>query len=188
MSVSDLSIYFATSNEHKFNEVRGVLSASRIKIEHLMFKHNEIRSDSLEEIAFEAVNAAYVKLKKPVFVEDTGLFISALNGFPGTFSAWVINKIGSKGILKLMRSEQNRAASFKTCIAFSDGKDIKTFFGECSGAIANKQRGKSGFGFDPIFIPADYKKTFAEDTKTKNKLSHRHQAVLKLADFLIRKY
>ena len=187
MSVSDLSIYFATSNEHKFKEAKEILS-SKISIAHFYFKHNEIRSDSLADIAIESVNIAYAKLKKPVFVEDTGLFISALNGFPATFSAWVINKIGSKGILKLMHGEQNRVASFKTCIAFSDGKDVKTFFGDCSGAIANKQCGKSGFGFDSIFIPADYKKTFAEDIETKNKLSHRYQAISKLADFLIRKY
>ncbi|MBS3068142.1 XTP/dITP diphosphatase [Candidatus Micrarchaeota archaeon] len=177
-------IYFATSNEHKFKEANEILSAKGISVEHFNFKHNEIRSDSLEEIAMEAVDTTFAQLKKPVFVEDTGLFIDALNGFPGTYSAWALKKIGSDGILKLLKSASNRAATFKTCIAFANGKITKTFLGECKGAIATKKRGKSGFGYDPIFTPKGYKKTFAEDLEIKVKVSHRFAALQKLTEFL----
>ncbi len=175
-----MALYFATSNKHKFAEAKEILPG----ISHFNFSHNEIRSDSLEEIALEAVGAAYLQIKKPVFVEDTGLFVEALNGFPGAFSAWVLGKIGCEGILRLMQSEKSRAASFKTCIAFTDGKIAKTFSGECKGSIANKQHGKNGFGYDPIFVPEGYEKTFAEAPEIKKKVSHRYNALMQLKDYL----
>ena len=178
-----MAIYFATSNKHKFEEATNIL-APEIEIKHFYFKHNEIRSDSVEEIALDALK--HSKLKKPVFVEDTGLFIAALNGFPGTFSAWVLAKIGSKGILKLMKGK-NRSAAFRTCIAFTNGKITKIFMGECKGKIAYKQRGTAGFGYDSIFIPQGYRKTFAEATKIKKKVSQRYKALMKLKKWITKK-
>ncbi len=175
---------FATSNEHKFKEARAILSSHEITLEHFAFDHTEIRSDSLEEIALEALGHAYEKANGPVFVEDGGLFVDALNGFPGTFSGWALKKIGSEGILKLLDCEKNRAASFHACIAYTDGKITKTFFAEAKGAIALDKRGVSGFGYDPIFIPQGYKKTFAEAPKIKEMVSHRHKALMGLANFL----
>ena len=94
-----MEIFFATSNKHKFVETQAILDDEGITLKHFPFAHNEIRSDSLEEIANEAVEAAYKQAKRPVFVEDTGLFIDALNGFPGTYSAWVQKKIKPSGIV-----------------------------------------------------------------------------------------
>lgn len=179
-----MAIYFATSNVHKFKEAQQIIP----NIQHYYFNHNEIRSDNLEEIAREAVNTAYAQLKKPVFVEDTGLFIDALNGFPGTYSAWALKKIGNEGILKLMESARDRSVAFKTCIAFADGKVTKTFLGECKGTIALAKRGESGFGYDSIFIPNSHKKTFAEDLETKSRVSHRKMVLSQMAEFLRRKY
>jgi XTP/dITP diphosphohydrolase len=149
------------------------------------FQHNEIRSDNLEEIATEAVQHAYKKLKKPVFVEDGGLFIQALNGFPGTYSAWVWRKISDKGILKLLKGEKNRKAAFKACIAFHDGKKIRSFEGECAGSVSKKTMGKEGFGYDPIFIPPGHRTSFAESKQLKNKLSHRYKALASFANYLL---
>lgn len=181
-------IYFATSNPHKYSEAKELFDSKGITIKHFNFTHNEIRSDSLEEIAKEAVDFAYGKLKKPVFTEDTGLFIDALNGFPGTYSGWVQKKLGCKGILKLLKGETNRSAAFRTSIAFHGGKGIQTFEGECIGKIAVKEAGQSGFGYDPIFLPEGYPQTFAENIELKNKLSHRYKTLSKLSEFLLKAY
>jgi XTP/dITP diphosphohydrolase len=176
-----LKIFFATSNAHKFTEAAAILGRAGIEIERYDFKHNEIRSDSLEEIALEAVGAAYGKLNKPVFVEDAGLFIDALNGFPGTYSGWAQRKLGNAGILKLLEGIKNRKAAFRSCIAFTDGKETKAFAGECRGTITEKERGKNGFGYDPVFVAEGSAQTFAENVAFKNGISHRYNSLLSLS-------
>jgi len=182
-----IKIVFATSNEHKFKESGEILGKYGIEIEQFKFQHNEIRSDSLEEIAIEAVEAAYEKVKTQVFVEDTGLFINSLNGFPGAYSAWVYKKIGSDGLLKLLENANDRGAVFKTCIAMKETSGVNTFFGECKGRISGSAIGKNGFGYDPIFIPDGETQTFAENVCLKNKYSHRFNSLLLLAKHLAAK-
>lgn len=179
-----MEIYFATGNKHKFEETEKILSKYAITVRHFQFEHREIRSDSLEEIAQEACNAAYKQCKKPVFVDDTGLFIESLNGFPGTFSAWGFRKVGIEGILNLLKDKNDRSAYFQTTIAYHNGKGIVCFNGKCIGQIAKKSAGTSGFGYDPIFIPIDEKKTFAQSIELKNKLSHRYKALLEFCKYL----
>jgi len=191
-------ILFATSNKHKFSEASAVIELEMKKetnnpgslaLKHLPFSHTEIRSDSLEEVAREAVQAAYRECKKPVFVEDSGLFIDSLNGFPGTFSGWVQKKIGNEGILRLLANEAanetKRNAFFEACIAFHDGKTIRTFHGKCPGTIASSIRGDSGFAYDHIFIPKGYSQTFAESIALKNKISHRYLALLEFSKHIV---
>lgn len=175
-----MELYFATSNKHKFGEASRMLEG--IDLKHFQFIHTEIRSDSLEEIARDAAQNAFSELGKPVFVEDTGLFIDALNGFPGTYSGWVLGKIGCAGILKLLGDK--RDAEFRAVVAYNDGKGIKPFLGICKGRIAHKAEGESGFGYDPIFIPEGHSQTFAQNIGLKNKLSHRYVSLLELNKFL----
>ena len=175
-------VYFATSNKHKLKEAEAVLSDFGITVKHFPFKHVELRSDSLEEIAREAVALAFKRCHQPIFVEDTGLFIETLNGFPGTFSAWVQGKIGNTGILNIMSNQANRRAYFETCIAYKkDAGHIATFKGHCNGQITTEERGKGGFGYDPIFIPDGEDQTFAESITLKNKLSHRYKSLLEFS-------
>ncbi len=181
-----MEFYFATSNRHKFEEAKEALANAGIEIKHFEFRHTEIRSDSLEEIAIDAVKKAYSEIGKPVFVEDTGLFIEALNGFPGTYSSWILEKIGCNGILKLLEAEENRKAEFKAAVALNDGKRVKTFTGVCKGRIARHASGESGFGYDPIFIPEGHSQTFAQNIELKNKLSHRYKSLSELSEFLKR--
>ena len=177
-------IYFATSNKHKFNEAKRILSNWGIKIIHYHFEHNEIRSDNIEEIANEAALFAYKKLKKPVFVEDTGLFIKKLNDFPGTYSGWVQKKIGNSGILALLEKEKRRQAEFRASIVFIDKGYAMTFTGVCKGSISHKIKGKTGFGYDSVFIPRGYRITFGQSKGLKNKLSHRYIALQELATYI----
>jgi XTP/dITP diphosphohydrolase len=179
-----LEIFFATSNKNKFAEAAEALVAARITVRHFPFDHNEVRSESLEEIAREAVSAAYQICRRPVFVEDAGLFIYALDGFPGTYSGWVQKKIGIGGILKLMEGTEDRSAYFEACIAYHDGHAISTYHGRCDGYIAEKARGESGFAYDPIFVPEGHSQTFAENIELKSNLSHRYKSLLEFSKSL----
>lgn len=177
-----MELYFATSNEHKFKEAKEILSGFELK--RFPFPYVEIRSDSLEEVAKDSVAAAYEQLRKPVFVEDAGLFIKSLNGFPGTYSGWAYRKIGSSGIIRLLEGIEERSAVFASCIAYQDGSGIKTFLGECRGSISTEKLGDSGFGYDPVFIPEGKKQTFAQSIILKNKLSHRYNSLLEFSNYL----
>ncbi len=189
--MGNLEIYFATSNPGKVREASEILGKNGIAVRHFPFEHREIRSDSLEEIAIEAVKAAFEKCRKPVFVEDSGLFIDSLNGFPGTYSAWVQKKIGNAGILSLMagkKGEGARSAAFRACIAYHGGGagsgPIRTFHGACEGSIAESALGSGGFGYDPIFVPKGHSQTFSQNILLKNNLSHRYQSLLEFSKSL----
>ncbi len=178
-------IYLVTSNPHKTREFISALESLGINVKQVGIDLMEPQADTLEEIAEFKARQAYDKIGKPVLVEDSGLFIHALNGFPGMYSSYVFRTIGNEGILKLMENEKNRDAIFRSVVALALCKnDIKLFVGECKGTIAEKPKGKAGFGFDPIFVPEGHNKTFAEDYETKNRLSPRTLAIKQLVRFL----
>ncbi|MEM2192168.1 MAG: RdgB/HAM1 family non-canonical purine NTP pyrophosphatase, partial [Candidatus Hadarchaeales archaeon] len=139
----------------------------------------EIQSNSLAEIAKFSAKHAFSILHSPCFVEDAGIFISALNGFPGPYSKFVFMTIGNAGVLKLLEGTKNRDAKFISAVGYCDGSEPKVFLGSVAGKISRKPRGTSGFGFDPIFIPEGGDgKTFGEmSVEEKNAFSHRAKAV-----------
>jgi len=180
-------IFFATNNIHKFNEAREVLSPYKIAVGMLRVKTVEIQSESLEEIAKTSALYAFEKCGLPIIVEDAGLFVDALNGFPGPYSSYVYKTIGNNGLLKLMDNVKNRKAKFQSVVAYfsEELKSPLCFKGEILGEITKEVRqGRSGFGFDPIFKPAESDKTFAEmGLIEKNKCSHRARAFQKFAEW-----
>ncbi|MGQ9460925.1 MAG: XTP/dITP diphosphatase [Candidatus Bathyarchaeaceae archaeon] len=178
--------FFITSNVHKFNEARRVLAEYKVAVAMLRTEAIEIQDDNLENIAKASAMDAVKKCGLPIFVEDAGLFIKALNGFPGPYSSYVYRTIGTKGILKLMENVDKREAYFQSVVAFSSPEETpKCFQGKVKGKISMEERGSSGFGFDPIFEPSGgQKRTFAEMTTTeKNKYSHRAEALRKFAEW-----
>jgi len=185
-------IFFATNNINKFNEARRVLAEYKIAVGMLRVKTFEIQSESLEEIAKASAIEAFKKSNLPLITEDAGLFIEALNGFPGPYASYVYKTIGNKGILKLMRNIENRKAKFQSVIAYCTSKSDSPlcFKGEVLGVITREERrGSSGFGFDPIFEPLNGGgKTFAEmSVEEKNRYSHRAEALRKFAEWYKRK-
>ena len=182
-------VFFATSNEHKFNEVKVAASEYGIAIKRLNDKPAEIQSDLLEEIAKQSLIQVSAKVRLPVFVEDAGLFVEALNGFPGPYSSYVFKTIGYDGVLKLMQNVKNRKAHFLSAVAYGEpGVESIIFTGMARGVITFESRGSGGFGFDPIFLPFDSLKTFGEmSEKEKNLFSHRAKAVRRLFDWLVGK-
>lgn len=181
-------IFFATNNVNKFNEAKMVFAEYKIAVGMLRIKNLEIQSESLEEIAKTSVVEAFQYCHLPVIVEDAGLFIDALKGFPGPYAAYTYKTIGNAGLLKLLENIENRKAKFQSAIAYHSSK-LKVpicFKGEVVGEIIKKERrnNKSGFGFDPVFKPANSTKTFAEMSITeKNRYSHRAKALRSFAEW-----
>jgi len=182
-------IFFATNNINKFNEARLVFADYRIAVGMLRVKTLEIQSESLEEIARTSVIEAFKQCRLPVIVEDAGLYVEALNGFPGPYAAYVYKTISNAGLLKLMENSENRRARFQSAIAYcsSELKSPICFSGEAVGEITSEERREGneyGFGFDPIFKPANSDRTFAEMTiEEKNMYSHRAKALRKFAEW-----
>ena len=186
-----MQIAFATSNKGKFSEAEKILKHFGINIVHQNLRVEEIRSDSIADVASAAALDAFAELGVPLFVEDSGLFIPSLDGFPGAYSAWAFKKIGNRGMLKLAEGEP---AEFRACIAYTpDGAEAKTFTGLVRGRLSEELRGSSGFGYDPIFIPEKTpgiqysgEKTFAEVPEMKSALSHRVRALEKFGKYIQR--
>ena len=182
-------VFFATGNVNKFNEARRVLAGYGMAVGMLRVKTAEIQSANLREIAQTSAQDAFRRCLLPVMVEDAGLFIDALRGFPGPYAAYAYKTIGNKGLLKLMENVDDRKAKFQSVIVYCDNSSCLPvcFKGEAAGKITNEERrgnGKSGFGFDPIFQPSGSEKTFAEMTlEEKNGFSHRAKAVRKFAEW-----
>jgi len=180
-------VFFATGNVNKFNEASSILSPYGIAVGMLRVKGEEIQSDSLKEIAETSSVNAFKRSRLPIFVEDAGLFIDALSGFPGPYAAYAYKTIHNSGILKLMENVKNRRARFQSVIAYCDETlcQPEYFDGESNGEITLtecRQKGKSAFGFDPIFQPIGSSKSFAEMTiEEKNGFSHRAMAIRKFA-------
>ncbi|MCD6474324.1 MAG: XTP/dITP diphosphatase [Thermoplasmata archaeon] len=174
-----MMIYFITGNRHKYVEAKKIIDD--IEMKHIPYP--EIQADSLEEVAKFGIDYLKNKIEAKFFLEDSGLFIDALKGFPGVYSAYVFKTIGNDGILKLMEGKKERKAYFKAVIAYYDGS-VHIFQGICYGEIAMEKRGE-GFGYDPIFVPEGSKKTFGEMSKEeKNKYSHRGKALMAFKKFL----
>jgi len=174
-------IYFITSNMHKYLETRKIFRSHRLELGRISKNYTEIQADALEEVVKEALKR--IKRKK-VFIEDAGIFIKALKGFPGVYSRYIEDTIGNHGILRLMRDVKERSAVFKSVVGYRDA-EIKLFNGEVFGSIAFEERGSRGFGYDPIFVPKGYNKTFAEDYELKQRISHRKKAVEKLVKYIL---
>ncbi|MHA1754874.1 MAG: XTP/dITP diphosphatase [Candidatus Odinarchaeia archaeon] len=178
-------IYFATGNKHKVIEAAKILSEYDIKVNHLPVEKIEIQSNDLCKIATFSASEILKKYNKPIFVEDTGLFIEALNGFPGPYSSYVFKTIGNEGIIKLLKGIKNRRGIFKTAIAYYYDGELNCVISEVPGEISDNIRG-DGWGYDPIFIPLEGDgKTYAQmGLNEKNKLSHRYKALKLLAEQL----
>ena len=173
-----MRVQFITTNAGKFAEVSEQCAAANVRLVHLDRSYPEIQTDRLEKVLRFAATGLDDEVKGDYLIDDSGLFIEALGSFPGVYSAFVQKKLGNRGILKLMAGERYRAAFFETVLLLRQGEEHEVFHGQCRGTIADAERGKGGFGYDPIFIPEGETRTFAEMTVAeKNKISHRARAV-----------
>jgi XTP/dITP diphosphohydrolase len=175
-------LYFITSNKGKVKEATEKLRPFGFSVMQKDLGYPEVQADCLEEVAQQGIEYVRAKFNQAFMLEDAGLFIDALQGFPGVYSKYVFFTIGLPGILRLLQGVENRKAVFRSVYAYSEpGKKPVIVVGECNGTISTEQRGKHGFGYDPLFIPKGAEKTFGEMTiEEKNQYSHRAKALEKL--------
>ena len=190
------TIVFATNNKNKLDEVRSML---RNEFEIIGLRdigcHDDIpeTADTIEGNAIQKAEYVCNKFKTDCFADDTGLEVDALGGAPGVHSARYANENAHDSeanidkLLAELADKEDRQAQFRTCICvIIDGKR-HLFEGIVRGKITLSRRGTGGFGYDSVFMPDGYDKTFAElGNDEKNKISHRARAVAKLAKFLLR--
>ena len=179
--LSDL--LFVSSNIHKFREAKKILNSFQINIQFFKLNLEEIQSHSIKEIAIKKAQDAFSKCKKPLIIEDDGLHVDSLGGFPGPYSSYVQKTIGNQGILNLLKKD--RSAKFISNITYYDKNCFKSFEGKLSGTISKSTKG-NGWGFDPIFIPKNEKQTFGE-LSNKNNISHRYKALKKFSNWYLHK-
>ena len=188
-----MKLIFASSNKNKFIEVEKIIPKN-IKLGNLIelnfFEEIPEKEDNIEGNAIFKANYINSKFNVNVFADDTGLEVQALDGKPGVHSArFAGNECNSEKnitkLLKELKNIKNRKARFKTIIALVLNKKSYQFEGIINGEILLSKKGKNGFGYDPIFKPDGYQKSFAElSIDVKNKISHRALAINKLIDFI----
>ena len=185
MPGSSSSLTFATSNEGKVREARTILAPFGLEVEPLDGKGVEIQADTVSEVAAFSARAASRRFDRALFVEDAGLFVRALHGFPGPSSSYVFRTVGIDGLLSLLERAGSRGASFRSAVAYCepDGEPV-VFEGEVAGTILSSPSGRNGFGFDPVFLPSGGARSFGELTlEEKCLVSHRGEAMRKLASW-----
>ena len=189
------SILFGTNNPHKLREIREILSPEYqvFSLADLGIDHDvEETEPDLQGNALLKARAFHALASMPCFADDTGLEVEALEGRPGVKTARYAGPQCSPDdnidkMLEEMAGQSNRKARFRTVIAFVDGETSHTFEGSVLGQILTQRQGAGGFGYDPIFQPDGYQRSFAELTpEEKNAISHRGRAVMKFAEFILK--
>ncbi len=197
MKEENRKLVFATNNRHKLEEIRDVTGnrVELLSLSELGFS-GEIpeEADTLEGNAAQKAFHIYDRYRVNCFADDTGLEIDSLNGAPGVYSARYagekctfddnINKV-----LHLLEGIRERKARFRTVIALVEDGNLLTFEGMIPGVITTARKGTGGFGYDPVFMPDGFDRTFAEMTMAeKNRISHRALAVEKLISHIKSRY
>lgn len=149
------------------------------ELEHIKTSYPEIQADRIEDTIVPGLRWLMERYDRPLMIDDSGLFIDALKGFPGVYSAYVFKTLGCDGILKLMQGVSERSARFECCIGFMvPGGEPHISRGVAKGSISKEKAGSGGFGYDPVFVPEGYSKTYAQfEIAEKNKISHRGRAI-----------
>ena len=191
--MNNINLIFATSNQNKVLEIQKILP-KKFEIKSLKdlnyFEDVPENENTIEGNAIFKAKYIYEKFNINVFADDTGLEVEALNGEPGVHSARYAGTTRNsekniKKLLKNLKNIKNRNARFKTVIALIINNKLHTFSGIVEGYILDSPMGNNGFGYDPIFCPNGFDKSFAELTlKEKNLISHRSLAMKKLIDFI----
>lgn len=176
-------ILFVTSNSNKVEEAEKILD---YPLEIANIDLDEIQSLDLEEVVKKKAETAFSILKKPLIVEDVGMFFTAWNGFPGPYikHLHIAANQSYEMIIKMLESFDDKSLEVRSIIAYHDGEGVQLFEGSVKGILVEK-RGDHGWGFDPYVIPDGYSETFGElPVSVKNTISHRARALQNFKEYL----
>ena len=177
-----MNLHFATSNPNKFRELSELLE---LNLSHIELDLNEIQTTDLHELVKFKIRTAYEYAQAPVIVEDTSLYFVAWNELPGPLVKIFLKNIGLSGMVRTLEEFSNNSAIAACCLGFTkDGESMHLFEGKVKGNIV-EPRGSQHFGWDAIFLPAGYHRTFGEmSSLEKHQISPRGAAAKKFKDFL----
>ncbi len=177
-------LVFYTSNRAKYEEARSVLGARGFPVRWQRRSLVEPQASTLEAVVRAKLRQVAAPPRGFALVEDSGLFVPSLGGFPGVYSSYVLKTLGLEGLLRALRG-QRRNASFVAVVGLAGRGMLRLGRGEVRGSLAPTPRGRGGFGFDPVFIPEGHSQTFAQmGSEGKALLSHRTRALRGLIRFL----
>lgn len=179
MPGSSRSVSFATGNKGKVEEANLILAPYHIRVLPFDGKGVEIQAETVAEVASYSAKQAAESFRKDLMVEDAGLFVDSLGGFPGAFASHAFSTIGIEGLLRLLEGRRSRKAVFRSAVAYCEpGSAPVVFHGRVTGVISESPSGKNGFGFDPVFVPEGSRRTMAElSLPEKCAISHRGEAM-----------
>ena len=192
-----MKLVFASNNKNKISEIQQMLpkEITLLSLEDIgCFVDIPETANTIEENAILKANYVTEKYGYNCFADDTGLEVDALNGEPGVYSARYAgeqknSEDNMNKLLSELQDKNNRSANFKTVIALNINNTQHLFTGIAKGTIIEHKKGNQGFGYDPIFLPENYEKTFAEmNLDEKATLSHRGKATKELITFLNNNY
>jgi non-canonical purine NTP pyrophosphatase (RdgB/HAM1 family) len=177
-----MTLFLVTSNVQKAQLVQALLDRP---VRHVALDLPELQDIHVHNVIEHKVRAAYAHLEEPVLVEDTSLSFQAWNGLPGALIRWFLDTVGVEGICKMLHEYEQLEASAEVCLGYCDGETFRAFSAAIAGHVVRTPRGENGFGWDPLFVPQGWNKTFAQMTeREKEQISLRKGAVQELRRFL----
>ena len=179
-----MDLRFLTKNDHKFVEFQKLFEGTKYHLLKASDSIDEIQTENMEALVRDKAVKAFAKVKRPIFVDHTGLQFDFLGGFPGGLTEIFWNKLKNNRLAEIIGQSSQPAVTATTYLAYCDGRKINLFVGRLEGTIAREPRGPEGFQWDPIFIPNGFTETFAEMGERKNAISMRKLAVDELIAYL----
>ncbi len=194
-----MKLIFATNNPHKLKEAREILSDLNVEVLALQDLNLNVQvtedAPDFEGNAKKKAHTVFELTNISTFADDSGLMVDALNGEPGIYSSRYAGvehdyqENNEKLLQELKAKPKPHTAKFICVINFKSKDEDEIFIGEVTGEIIDEPRGNNGFGYDPLFKPDGFELTYAElPSEIKNKISHRYKALVKLREYLSRKY
>jgi len=173
---------FITGNQAKAKYLGNYF---HISVDHIKLDLPEIQSTDLKEVVEDKAKRAFEIVKTPVVVEDVSLVFHEMKALPGPLIKWFLETLGNEGLCELVGGFKNKKATAKVMFAICDDSGVHTFSGSIDGSVSDTPRGEMGFGWDPVFIPDGYDKTWAEmSDDEKHETSMRKIALEKMSEFL----
>jgi XTP/dITP diphosphohydrolase len=180
-----VDIRFISRNEFKLKEAADILARADVRVIPLKISIDELQTQDMELLVKDKTLRAFREVGRPLFVEQTGLYLQHLNGLPGGLTQSFWDTLKAEKFSSLFGSVHDPGVIARTVIGYTDGKKFLSFRGEIAGTISSTPRGSREFQWDCVFVPEETNQTFAEMGEQKNEISMRRRALDEFARYLV---